>query len=138
MSDTFQIFPVGIIKKQGEKVAIEIYDTYKDAILGLDQFSHIIVFSWFHKNDTPEKRGRLRVHPRGNKANPLTGVFACRSPVRPNLIAISTCKILSIEGNIIHIDTVDAFDGTPVIDIKPCMSKTDLTLEVRVPEWAKA
>jgi len=137
MADSFQIFPVGVIKKQKKKIFVEIYEKYKDALLGLDQFSHIIVFSWFHKNDTPEKRSLLRVHPRRNKAYPLTGVFATRSPARPNLIAISTCKILSIDGNIIHIDKIDAFDGTPVIDIKPCISGTDSMLELRVPWWAK-
>ena len=137
MSDSFEIFPVGVIRKQKGIVTIEIYEKYKDALMGLDQFSHIMVCSWFHENDTPEKRSRLQVHPRRNETNPLTGIFACRSPVRPNPIAISTCKILSIDENIIHIDTIDSFDGTRVIDIKPCMSKNDLTLEVKVPEWAE-
>ena len=137
MSDSFEIFPVGVIRKQKGIVTIEIYEKDKDALMGLDQFSHIMVCSWFHENDTPEKRSRLQVHPRRNETNPLTGIFACRSPVRPNPIAISTCKILSIDENIIHIDTIDSFDGTRVIDIKPCMSKNDLTLEVKVPEWAE-
>ena len=136
MADFFQIFPVGVIHKQDEGVFIEIFETYRDGLLGLDQFSHMIVFFWFHKNDTPEQRNTLWVHPRGNRANPLAGVFATRSPVRPNLIAIFTCKILWIDGNTIHVDTIDAFDGTPVIDIKPCISRTDTLLDVRVPEWA--
>jgi len=136
MVDYFQIFPIGVIHKQDEKVFIEIFKNYRDGLLGLEQFSHIIVFFWFHKNDTPEQRNTLRVHPRGNRVNPLSGVFATRSPVRPNLIAIFTCEILLIDGNTIHVDTIDAFDGTPVIDIKPCISKTDTALDIRVPEWA--
>ena len=137
MADYYKIDPVGIIRKQDNTVTIEVHKGYEDALLGLDQFSHIIVFSWFHKNDFPEKRGILQVHPRGNKENPLTGVFATRSPLRPNPIAISTCKILSIDVKIIHIDEIDAFDGTPVIDIKPCISRLDLISDVRVPDWAK-
>lgn len=133
MVGSFEIFPVGVVKKQEKSVRIEIYEKYKDALLGLDQFSHIIVFSWFHKNDNAQKRNVLQVHVRLNDANLLRGVFATRSPLRPNLIAISTCKILSIVGNIIHIDKIDAFDGTPVIDIKPCISKTDLMLDVKIP-----
>ena len=136
MADYFQIFPIGVIRKQEETVSIEILEKYKDALLGLDQFSHIIVFFWFHKNDNPGQRNILQVHPRGNKANPLTGVFATRSPVRPNLIAISTCKILLIDGNTIHVDKIDVFDGTPVIDIKPCISRLDTVWDVRGPEWA--
>ena len=133
--DFFKIFPVGIIKKKEEKITIEVYEEYRDALLGLEQFSHIIVLSWFHENDVPEKRGILRVHPRGDKALPLTGVFGTRSPVRPNLIALSTCEILSIDENIIRIDKIDAFDGTPVIDIKPCIGKDNSMINVRVPEW---
>jgi tRNA-Thr(GGU) m(6)t(6)A37 methyltransferase TsaA len=136
MRKYFQVFPVGVIKKEGGDTTVEIYEKYRDALLGLEQFSHIIVFFWFDKNDTLRKRSVLQVHPRGNSANPLTGVFATRSPVRPNLIAISTCKILLMEGNIIHIDKVDAFSETPVIDIKPFMSRMD-SGDIRVPRWAK-
>ncbi len=136
MADYFQIFSVGVIKKKDEIVTIEIFEEYRNALLGLHEFSHIIVFYWFHKNDTLKQRNILQVHPRGDKGNPLTGVFASRSPARPNLIAIFTCKILSIDGNTIHVDKIDAFGGTPVIDIKPCISKIDTDLDIRVPEWA--
>ena len=135
--DSFRIFPVGVVRKHGKTTFVEIYEEYRDGLLGLDQFSHIIVFFWFHENDTPEKRAILKVHPRRDEANPLTGVFATRSPARPNLIGITTCKILSIKGNVISVEQIDAFDGTPVIDIKPCLSGTDLTTDLRVPEWAK-
>jgi len=135
LTDFFQIFPVGIIRKKEEKTSIEVYEEYREALLGLEQFSHIIVLCWYHRNDIPEKRRILKVHPRGDKALPLTGVFGTRSPVTPNLIALSTCEILSIDGNIIRIDKTDAFDGTPVIDIKPCIGKDDSMINVRVPEW---
>ncbi|MFH1481296.1 MAG: tRNA (N6-threonylcarbamoyladenosine(37)-N6)-methyltransferase TrmO [Pseudomonadota bacterium] len=137
MVDRFHIIPIGIITKNEKRVTIEIHARFQDALLGLEQFSHIVVLSWFHKNDTPEKRGVLQVHPRRNETIPLTGVFATRSPVRPNPIALSTCKILSVQGRTVHIDKIDLFDGTPVIDIKPCISNMDFVLDIRVPEWVE-
>lgn len=137
MTNKFQIFPVGIVEKQDQSIAITVYKKYKDALLGLDQFSHIIVFYWFHKNDSNKQRYVLNVHPRGNQMNPLTGVFATRSPLRPNLIAKSTCKIISINENVIYIDKIDALDGSPIIDIKPYIPKIDLIIGSRVPGWAE-
>ena len=137
MSDKFQMTPIGVVRRQHNIFSIEIHRRYKEGLLGLNQFSHIIVFFWFDKNDTPEHRKVLRVHPRGHKANPLTGVFAARSPERPNLIGISTCKILSIDNNIIHIDQIDAFNGSPVIDIKPFIPRTELIAEAITPGWAE-
>jgi len=110
-SDAYEIYPISFIKRQGDLTAIEIDQHYEDALLGLDEFSHVLVCYWFHENDTPDKREVLTVYPRGNFKNPLHGVFATRSPVRPNLIGISICKILSIKDNIIHINAIDAFDG---------------------------
>ncbi|MDY6853982.1 MAG: tRNA (N6-threonylcarbamoyladenosine(37)-N6)-methyltransferase TrmO [Thermodesulfobacteriota bacterium] len=135
---SFRVVPIGIIKKEGKTVYIEIPQKYKDALRGLDQFSHIIVSSWFHKNDTRGKRSVLQVHPKGNMANPLTGVFATRSPARPNLIAISVCKILGVEGNIVHIDKTDALNGTPVIDIKPYIPRIDAISDARIPKWMES
>jgi tRNA-Thr(GGU) m(6)t(6)A37 methyltransferase TsaA len=137
MEELFKIFPVGMVRKRNKHVTIEMNPEYEDGLMGLDQNSHIIVFCWFQKSDTPEKRKTLQVHPRGNKANPLTGVFATRSPVRPNPISISACKILSIDGRLIHVDDIDAFDGTPVVDIKPYVPRLDAISGVKMPEWAE-
>ena len=134
----FKLFPVGKVEKKGNSTTVKIFDKYSNALKGLDGFSHMIVVYWFHKNDTPEKRSILQVHPRGNKKNPLTGVFSCRAPVRPNLIAIKVCKILSIKGNIVHIDKIDAFDESPVIDLKPYIPRIDNPKkEIRLPDWLK-
>jgi len=134
---TFKIFPVGRIKKRDKHVTIKIDTRYGDGLMGLDQNSHIIVLTWFHKSDTPQKRKTLQVYPRGDKANPLTGVFATRSPVRPNPMGLFACKIISIDGNNIHIGEIDALDGTPVIDIKPYVPRIDAISEVRIPAWAE-
>ena len=87
--------------------------------MGVEKLSEIWVIWWFNRNDNPRMRSNLKVHPRGNPANPLTGVFATRAPMRPNLIALSRCKILSVKKNVIEIDSIDAFPDTPVLDLKP-------------------
>ena len=91
---------------------------YEAGLHRLDRLSHIWVLWWFDRNDTPEKRAILQVHPQGNPENPLTGVFATHSPVRPNLIAMTRCKVLAVRDNVIEIESIDAFPGTPVLDIK--------------------
>ena len=135
MKDRFYIFPVGIIKKENKDIRIEIDEAYRDALLGLDDFSHITVCYWFHENDTPEKRNTMQVHPRKNKQNPLRCVFATHSPLRPNLIAISICKILSIKDTTIFIEKIDALDKTPVIDIKCFIPSSELGSDIRLPDW---
>jgi tRNA-Thr(GGU) m(6)t(6)A37 methyltransferase TsaA len=132
----YLIAPVGIVHKADDALRIEIYEPYKAALLGLEGFSHITVLYWFHQNDTPEQRATLQVHPRKNRDNPLTGVFATHSPVRPNLIAMTPCKILRMDGRNIFIDEIDARDGTPVIDIKPYIPIDKLeTSKIRIPAW---
>ena len=135
MKEPFSIFPIGVVKKQNDVIWIEISDEFLDGLLGLEGFSHINVLFWFHENDTPEKRAVLQVHPRRDEQNPLTGVFATHSPVRPNLIGLTRCKILSIEGNRIIIEDIDALDGTPVIDIKCYIPNSEGDSEVQVPDW---
>jgi len=136
MKEKFTIYPVGKVRKRAEKVFLKIFTAYQEAILGLKDYSHILVLYWFSENDTPEKRGTLQVVPRHNPENPLTGVFACCSPARPNLIATTVCKIVSIQENLIYIDDIDAFDGSPVIDIKPFFGNKD-TDDIRIPSWAQ-
>lgn len=136
MTRSYQIFPIGTIHKDGDTARIEIDEAYRDGLEGLAGFSHITVLYWFHQNDTPEKRGILMVHPRKDPTNPLTGVFATHSPCRPNLIAITHCRITGIDGDTIHIDEIDARDQTPVIDIKAYIPMDKRAEEsIRVPDW---
>lgn len=134
MERNFTVKPIGWIRKTDERTWIEIDDCYKDALLGMDGFSHIHVMYWFHENDTPELRSTLQVHPRRDPKNPLTGVFATHSPLRPNLIALSLCRILSIRGTAIEVEGLDARDGSPLIDIK-CYIPYDRTGPIRTPAW---
>jgi len=120
----YKVSPIGRVhNKKGKPVQLEIYEKYLPALHRMEYCSHVIVLWWFHKNDTPERRKILKVHPRGNRNNPLTGVFATHSPVRPNLIAITTCKILSVKDGIVTIEGIDAFDDTPILDLKSAGSR---------------
>ena len=92
---------------------------------------------WFDQNDNPEQRAILQIRSRRNPKNPLKGVFAARSPVRPNLIAMTLCKIISVKYNVIEIDNIDAFADTSVIDIKPYIPNYDDVENATVPEWIK-
>jgi len=130
----FTLYPIGCVRKTDDRTTIELDKKYQPGLLGLDGFSHVYVFWWFDRNDTPQKRSILQVHPRGNRQNPLTGVFATRSPVRPNLIALTLCKIISVEENVVRVEKIDAFDGTPVVDLKPFIPGYDSS-EATVPEW---
>lgn len=116
---SYALYPIGWVRKADGRTTIEIEKQYQPAMLGLDQFDSIWVLYWFDRNDNPEQRAILQVHPRRNPENPLRGVFATRAPVRPNLIALSRCRILAIEGTTIEIDGIDAYPNTPVLDIKP-------------------
>jgi len=133
----YRVVPVGHIEVKDGKTVIRVLDKYTPALKGLEEWSHVQVLYWFDRNDNPQKRSILQVHPRGDATNPLTGVFACRAPVRPNLIALSVCKIKSIEGGNINVESLDAMDGTPVLDLKPFNPSDAPTENVRVPPWTR-
>jgi len=135
MSQSFYLNPVGIVRKSDRKIWIDIYNQYMPALLGLEGFSHINVMYWFHRNDTSKKRKTLQVHPRGDQNNPLTGVFATHSPLRPNLIALTLCKIIAIQGNQIEIEDIDADEGSPVVDIKCYIPTSVPASDARLPDW---
>jgi len=134
---TMTMRPIGQVKKQGEKILLEIKPELIPALKGLEGFSHLWVFYWFHENDTPERRATLQVHPRRDPANPLTGVFACRAPERPNLIGLTACRIVKVAGNIIEVAGLDARDGTPILDLKPYIPEGDAIPEAVAPPWVK-
>lgn len=98
---------------------------------GLEGFSHLIVIFWMNRNegDFP-----VRVHPRGRKDLPLTGVFATRAPHRPNSIGMSVVRLLGREGTDLKVLGLDAFDGTPVLDIKPYLPG-DCVPGASYPDW---
>jgi tRNA-Thr(GGU) m(6)t(6)A37 methyltransferase TsaA len=98
----------------------------------LDEFSHIIVIYWLHQSRTPFP---LKVHPRHQKELKPVGVFASRSPDRPNPLGKTTVKLLERHGNILKVQGLDAIDGSPVIDIKPYIPGIDAVKGARGPKW---
>jgi tRNA-Thr(GGU) m(6)t(6)A37 methyltransferase TsaA len=126
-----QLRPVGIITselkargeapRQGDEGApdawLEVNPSVAQALDGLAVGDEIIVITWFHQAD----RDALQVHPRGDTNSPLTGVFATRSPDRPNPLGLHTVTVRAIEGSRLRIGPIEAIDGTPVVDIKPVL-----------------
>ena len=100
---------------------LEIFPEYLDGLKRMQAGDEIIVITWLHQGN----RDVLQVHPRGNAQNPLTGVFLTRSPDRPNPIGLHRAKILAVQPHELHIDAIEAIDGTPVIDIKPVVDAQD-------------
>ena len=115
----FTMSPVGWVRKTDGRTFIVVDERYRPALLGVEELNALWVLYWFDRHDTPAQRSILQVHPRGNPENPLRGVFATRAPVRPNLIALSRVRILSVRENVIEIDGIDAYADTPVLDMKP-------------------
>lgn len=127
--------PIGVIRCQNDAVWIDLIPDFKQGLLGLEAFSHIMVLFWLHQNDTAQRRGTLQVHPMKDPQKPLTGVFATHAPMRPNLIAVTVCKLVSIEGCRLFLETIDALDGSPVLDIKCYIPHNPVEAEVKVPTW---
>ena len=134
--EPLKIVPVGYIRKNEklQETFIEVLPEFLEAVDGLRNGDWIKLVLWFHESDTPARRRVLKVHPYGNPKNPLTGVFATRSPYRPNPVALYTVRIHSIEGNRLYIDWVDAMDGTPVVDIKIFVERYDCPKEIPIEE----
>ena len=103
-----------------------------EALDGLEEFSHIIVFYWMHQ---ASRQPRYKVHPRGRQASPLTGLFATRSPNRPNPVGKATVKLLQRRGNVLKVQGLDAIDGTPIIDIKPYLPGYDSATNAKAAKW---
>jgi tRNA-Thr(GGU) m(6)t(6)A37 methyltransferase TsaA len=133
--EAFTLHPVGWVRKAAEATWIEVLPAYARALRGLEDFSHILVLFWFHANDHPEGRAVLEVHPRKDPRNPLTGVFATHSPLRPNLIGLTRCRVLAVTAGRIDIATIDALADTPVLDIKCYIPAPLAEGEVRLPAW---
>ena len=100
---------------ESERVgSLEIFPEFEEALDGIAPGQTIVVLFWLHQ----AARDILKVHPRGDMSRGLRGVFATRSPSRPNPIAISELNVLAIHGNRLEVSGLDILDGTPIIDIK--------------------
>ncbi len=98
---------------------LEIFPEYKDGLEGIEAGQTIVVVFWLHQST----RDTLKVYPRGDRSRGLRGVFATRSPMRPNPLAISELKVLAVHDNHVQVSGLDILDGTPIIDIKKQISR---------------
>ena len=93
---------------------------YATALEGISAGDDLVLLTWLDRAD----RGTLAVHPRGDLTRPVTGVFATRSPDRPNPIGLHDVHVLAVDGTRVHVRELEALDGTPVLDIKPVLITT--------------
>jgi tRNA-Thr(GGU) m(6)t(6)A37 methyltransferase TsaA len=107
---------------------------YVDLLDGIEEFSHALVLYWPHLI-APERRKLRKVHPMGRKDLPLTGIFATRSPARPNPILVSVVKIVERQKNILRVSGLEAVDGSPILDIKPHIKSYDTLEHPKVAPW---
>jgi tRNA-Thr(GGU) m(6)t(6)A37 methyltransferase TsaA len=115
-----------------DEALIEIDESWSDALEGIEEFSHIWVLWWI---DRAGGLDSMRVHPEGRAEMPLVGVFATRSPRRANPVGLTAVRLLERTGRRLRVAGLDAFQGTPVLDIKPYLCRGDLIPDATSPAW---
>ena len=133
---TSHIHPIGTIRRSGDSVSLEILEPFRPALKQLEHFSHVMVFWWADKHDNEKSRSIMQTEPPYAEGK-VTGVFATRAEYRPNPIAVTTCKLLAVDGGsgIVQVADIDAYDGTPIVDLKAYFPVCDRVREARIPEW---
>jgi len=127
---------IGIVESEGENEArVHIFPEFCNALKGIEGFSHAIILYWFHLRDNEKERSVLQVVPRRHTKNLKVGVLACRSPSRPNPIGLCVVKLVKVEGCVLTVKGLDAFEGSPIIDVKPYIPRGDAVPDAYTPEW---
>lgn len=129
-SDRFiRLIPIGVVKSPLKKwddygkgwketrAKLVIDKKYADGLKGIEDCKYIWILYWMHKLSRQDRRVLL-THPRRDSSEPLKGVFALRSPMRPNPIGLSKVRLMERKDNQLTVDGLDAIDGTPILDIK--------------------
>lgn len=138
-AEKIELKPIGYVKKEAvDKETrgpnalskLVLRKDLAEALEGINEFSHIFVIFWMHNIERME----MKAHPRGRRDAPLLGIFATRTPHRPNPIGLTLVKILKVDRNVITVHGLDAFNGTPILDLKP-FDHWDTTQDIRVPKW---
>ena len=134
--------PIGYVKTDaiGDEVKnkalvskIILREELVDGLSGITGYSHLFVLFYLNQI-TDDQRRTLRVHPRGRVDTPLTGIFAVRTMLRPNPIGLTVVELVGVDGNVLKVKGLDAFDGTPVLDVKP-YDQWDVIEDPKVPGW---
>ena len=134
---TYILNPIGRVRSGRLGYALVIDQPDRAGLAELDGFSHINVVWWCHYIDDPAYRSVVTVEKPYRNGPDRVGVFATRSPVRPNPIAITIAPLISIDhaGGVVALGYIDAEDGIPVLDIKPYLPATDRVRDVTTPRW---
>lgn len=138
------LIPIGIVRNQINDTKchdwqsvisqIVINKSLEAALDGIEGFSHLIIIYWMHRRPSNQQPA-TKVHPKGDQSLPLTGVFATRSPARPNPLGMTVVKLLERRENILEVVGLDAVNDTPVLDIKPYIPSHDSVSEATTPGW---
>lgn len=144
--EDIRLKPIGNVRIEGDDPQeadyfIDIKGPYRSALKQLDKFSHVMVFWWAHENDIEEIRNQTKwatTPPYGEDA-PETGIFATRAEYRPNPIALTTAGILNVDEKkgIVKLAGIDAFNGTPVVDLKAYFPICDRIRDCHIAPWLK-
>lgn len=136
----YHIYPIGNIQvsDKEQRYILQIDKPYRAGLKQLDQFSHISILWWADQMDTNHYR-RIMTCELPYAPGVEAGIFACRSEYRPNPIAVTLTALLSVnvEDGIVVLPWIDAFDGTPVLDIKPYIPVSDRVQNFKVAPWLK-
>ena len=135
--NSFKVFPIGIIENNEKAVRIVLDSHYAEGLKGLENFSHVQILWWADGCDNPKDRSTLTEQKPYIKGPEELGVFALRSPERPNPIVVSNADIARVdaESGGVLLYGVDAFDGTNVIDLKPYTPNIDRVDHPLTPDW---
>jgi len=134
--EVYQIHPIGYVRQGNSDVIIELMKSFAPGLKHLDLYSHVMVFWWADKHDNQKSRTIMQTelpYAPGTTA----GVFACRAEYRPNPIAMTVCKILGVneEQGTVKLAKIDAYDGSPVLDLKGNIPVCDRVKDVKAPSW---
>lgn len=135
-SKMYQITPIGKVRRDRDGIYLQIDEPYRAALEGLNGFSHAQILWWFDQCDDETSRKTTQFDPPFDA--PTLGVFALKAPARPNPIGLSIVRVDSVdlEAGIVTIPRIDAFNGTPLLDIKPYIPSFDRVESTHVPDWA--
>lgn len=135
MSKKGKLAFIGTVESAGEISKVKIFSEFCAGLQNLDDFSHIIILYWCHLRDKEDERRVLRVTPRRHLHNSQVGVFASRSPTRPNPIALCVTQLVEIQNCTLSVRGLDAFESSPIIDIKPYIPRADSIPNAKAPRW---
>jgi len=124
------------VRRENIEAQVVIDPEWTEALEGIEEFSHIWVLFYLH-HAAGERPFVAKVHPMGRRNLPLIGALATRTPHRPNPIALTVVRLLRREGNVLTVRGLDAYDGSPVLDIKPYLVPGDLIPEATAPDWMR-